>query len=198
MNRRDVLGLGALGLSAATLDGCAFFPWPAHAAVSERDLEKILAQLDARLTKISGATSSMTMPGVGKMDASADHDGRDAIAKIISALHVIGTYREIPEESRALEHVEKHFNENMPEAFRAITGSRDWIKKTSEENFAKLDKRFKRDPDMPMKIMERVDEIAKTFEIPVEQRTYLRTATAQLTWRFRAQGTRAVIDDVVV
>jgi len=197
MKRRDVLGLGALGLGAATLDGCAIFPWPQRPPMSERDLEKILAELDARLEKIRGAKSTVHLVEIGKLDASAEDAGRDAVAKIVAALHVIGTYRDIPESARTLEHVEKHFAENVPEAFETIGGARDWIKQTARDDFAKLDRRLKRDPNAPMKIMERVDELGKELEIPIEQRAYLRTATAQLTSRFRDQGTRAVVDDVV-
>ena len=197
MNRRDVLGLGALGLGAATLDGCAIFPWPQQPAPSERDLEKLLARLDATLEKMRTSDVSAARFGIGKIDATSDKEGHDAIGKIVAALHVIGTYRDIPESAHELEHVEKHFAEAMPEAFATITGSRDWIHRKSQDDFAKIDARFKRDPDMPMRIMERFDDLARTFEIPIEQRTYLRTATAQLAWRFRAQGTRAVIDDVV-
>src|SRR6202042_3006297 len=82
--------------------------------------------------------------------------------------------------------------ETLPKIYSTLRAARNHLVEMSNEEAADIDKELERDPNLTMRIMERVDDYAKQIHVPIEQRTYLRTATAQLAGRFRFEGTKEV------
>jgi hypothetical protein len=64
-------------------------------------------------------------------------------------------------------------------------------------DYARIDEALRKDPSLPMRVMEQIDELAQRHDVPLEQRTYLRTTMTEMSWRFRNQRTKSVVDELV-
>lgn len=189
LGRRQVFGLGALGLGAVALDGCNVLPWarsPDGIDVEAmlRDLDKVVAQLG---TIDPDAKSFGIKPGA-RYDA-----GRATSTRLLTSLCFMGTYRHVPEAMWTEPRVEPRLAKTLPEIYDTIRAARGVLAELGDADYARIDKRLQREPELTMRIMERIDEYAGQIGVPIEQRTYLRTSTAQLSGRFRYEGTKEVV-----
>ncbi len=189
--RRHVLGLGVLGAGAVASGACGTaFPWAKSAGPSPSDVDGVLAQLDAVLARLGALEPDPTRFGV-KRDRSSPA-GVGAVKQLLTTVCCLGSYRDVPESYWHEPRVEDHLSKTLPFIDRTIAKARAYIDGLSAEDVARIDRKLQRDPDLTMRVMERVDEYAKEIHAPLEQRTYLRTATAQLAGRFRYEGLKEV------
>jgi hypothetical protein len=183
--------LGALGAGAIALDACGSgLPWAKSAGPSPSDVDGVLAQLDAVLARLGALEPDPTRFGVKRERSSPA--GIGAVKQLLTSVCCLGSYRDVPESYWHEPRVEDHLSRTLPFIDRTIAKARAYIDGLSAEDVARIDKKLQRDPDLTMRVMERVDEYAKEIHAPLEQRTYLRTATAQLAGRFRYEGLKEV------
>jgi hypothetical protein len=193
MRRRDVFGLGALGAGAVALEGCGGgFVSGGGASMSADDVDRLLARVDRvveRLGMLDADPKRFGIEGSGKeVDA-----GRERCLGLLTTLCFLGTYRELRDEVRHDPRVEAHVEKTMPRIQATLAGARAHLGAMSDEDLASIERRLLDEPDLAMRIMEQVDDYAKTIDVPFAQRTYLRVSTAELAARFRYDGaTRAV------
>ena len=192
LGRRHVLGLGALGAGAVALDACGSLPWAksAGAVPSPGDVDRVLSELDAVLARLGALEPDPTRFGI-KRERSVPA-AVDAVKHIMTTVCCLGSYRDVPETYWHEPRVEDHLSKTLPFIHRTIEKARAYIDGLSAEDVARIDRRLQRDPDLTMRVMEKVDDYAKEIHAPLEQRTYLRTATAQLSGRFRFEGLKEV------
>ncbi len=194
MRRRQLLGLGAVGLGAVALESCVALPWARPPSISgggdPEELDRILQQLDATVAKLR---SSKPDPASSHPNAA---EGHKTITTALATMCLVGTYRDLPEGAKHEPRIERRLAEALPEIHHATVAARNYLTEMSGELRTRIDKALLGDPELPMRVMERIDEQAKQYGVPLEQRTYLRTSTAQLAWRFRTQGTAAVTSEL--
>jgi hypothetical protein len=190
IGRRQVVGWGALGLGAFAMDGCGAFPW-GKTPSSAQDVEPMLLELDRLLAQLETLEPDTRKFGITP-GLPHEHEGRDAAIRLLTSVCCLGTYRDVPESVWEQPSVARRLARTLPEIRDTLAKARGHIASLTDEQAQKVDARFQKDPDMPMRIMERVDEYANKLHVPIEQRAYLRTATAQLSGKFRYEGTKEV------
>jgi len=186
MQRRTLLGLGTIGLGAAAMDGCVALPWAETPALSKDDLDRILRNLDTTLAALRDS----------KARTAETRDAHAMVTKTLSTLYLMGTYRDLPEAAKSQPRVQERLAEALPEIRDTTIAARNWLVEMDTTLRARIDARLRKDPDLTMRVMESIDDYAKQQRVPIEHRTYLRTSAAQLGWRMRNQGSKAVIDDL--
>jgi hypothetical protein len=193
IGRRGVLGLGAIGLGLAALEGCGGGPRPLPAAPGGPlpvPVDKLLADLDAVVRHLSALEARETL-GKGSNPNEPTRERRRTIA-LLSTLCFLGTYRELPEETWGDPRVEVHLAASMPRIQSALASARAHLAATTDAELTAIDARVQREPHLPMRVMERIDGYARDIDVPPDQRAYLRVSTVQLAARYRYEGTREV------
>jgi hypothetical protein len=193
--RRQLLGMGAVGLGAAALQSCASLPFAKAPPMSQAELEAMLRRLD-RIVAALGASKPAPERFGMRSKGPQIPEGHAVITGTLAALSLVGTYREIPDTAKSDARIAKRLDEAYPEILDAMTGARDRLRETDADFRARLDAKLRADPSCGMRALERLDELAQEHDVPLEHRVQLRTTMTQLAWRFRAQGTTAVIDDL--
>jgi hypothetical protein len=194
IGRRQVFGLSALGLGAIALEGCGTGPMPrlGHGAkMGPEDVERLLTELDKVVLHLESLDADPKTFGIQGHGARVAR-GRQQCIELLITLCFLGTYRDVPETVWKEPRVAAHLARSLPRIQAVIVEARGHLTGMSDETVAAIDERLERDPDLPMKIMERIDGYAKHIDVPMEQRTYLRLSTVQLAARFRYEGTREV------
>lgn len=189
VGRRDIFGLGAVGLGALAMDGCVgFLPW-GHSA-EQPDLDQLLRQLDYVIAHMK--TLDPDAKSFGIKPGKQFDEGRATSLRLLTTLAFMGSYRHVPEPVWKEPKVAPRLAETLPEIYDTIRAARNHLVEMSDEECARIDEHLRKDPDLTMRIMERIDDYASQIHVPIEQRTYLRTSTAQLAGRFRFEGTKEV------
>jgi hypothetical protein len=191
IGRRHLVGLGALGLGAVALDGCGALPWARPATMGPDDVERLLAELDHVLLQVKTMEPPVEKFGIapnGPFVAQGEAECR----RLLSALCFMGTLREVPRSAWQEPRLEQRLRDTLPKIHATIRTALEHLGAIDQEEGDRIDERLRRDPGLPMRILEHVDEYAKQLDVPVEQRAYLRTRTTELAWRMRHEGTREV------
>ncbi len=187
------MGLGALGLGAIAIDGCGgFLPWGKTATLDADDVERLLRELDHVVLQLKALEADPTQFGIKKATKAEADAAHATCIRLLTTLCFMGTYRDVPEALWRNPDIERRLAETLPKIYSTIRAARNHLVEMRNEEAADIDKELERDPGLTMRIMERVDDYAKQIHVPIEQRTYLRTATAQLAGRFRYEGTKEV------
>jgi hypothetical protein len=195
--RRQILGWGALGIGAMTLDGCdGVLPWGKAPAAPPADIHRLLAELDGVMLRLGSLDPRPERFGVrsGRPHVA---EGKATCKRLLTTLCAMGTYRDVPEALWREPRVEEHLARTLPEVYATIRGARNHLAELTEDEAFTIEKRLKDDPELAMRVMERVDDYAKQIDVPLEQRTYLRTATVQLSGRYRYEGAKEVTSKLV-
>lgn len=197
LRRRDLFGLGALGLGAVALEGCGtpVIRRPG-AAMTARDVDRMLDELDRVVAHLEALDADPTRFGIRGHSVEVAQGKQRCIA-LLTTLCFMGTYRDVPESVWREPHVAAHLARSLPRIKATIASARDHLAGMTEDEVATIERGLTHDPDLPMKIMERMDGYAKELDVPLEQRTYLRLTTAQLAARYRHEGIREVIGKLV-
>lgn len=192
VGRRQLVGWGALGLGAVALDGCgALLPWGKSPAMNADEVDRVLAELDGVVRNLEALEPDVTKFG---MKGGGEHvaQGTAICTRLLTALCTLGTLRDVPRDFWKEPRVEARLAKAIPRIHASISTALGYLANIDDEEGARFDNRLKHDPDITTRILERVDEYAKQARVPFEQRTYLRTATTQLSWRMRYEGTKDV------
>jgi hypothetical protein len=194
--RRQLLGWGALGLGAVALDGCGnLFPW-AGAPPGMQDIERLLASLDTLKLRLKSLHAPPERFGI-KSGTVRVAEGQATCMRLLTTICSMGTYRDIPESMWREPRVEAHLAEALPEVHSTILGARNHLADMTEDESVTIENALQKDPGLTMRIMDRVDDYATQIDVPVDQRMYLRTATLQLSARFRYEGSKEVTSKLV-
>jgi hypothetical protein len=184
--------LGALGLGTLALEACGTAPGAGPVvAPSPSEIEHRLVELDKVLRRLDALDSDPKTFGVRREGAEVAQ-GRVQCLAMLTTLCCLGTYRDVPEAMWREPRVEAHLCRALPRVDATLGAARHHLETMSDEHLAAIDERLGRDPDLPMRIMERVDAYAREIGVPLDQRTYLRVSTLQLASRYRDEGTRHV------
>jgi hypothetical protein len=157
----------------------------------------MLRQLEQRLDALKESKPRPERFGIANNDTETIERGHHSVVRTLSALHLLGTYRQIPDDAKREPRVHERFARAAGDVQEVVTDARDSLVEMDDGLRARIDARLRREPDLPMRVMETIDELANSANVPLAQRTFLRTTTAQLSWRLKNQGTRAVIGDVI-
>ena len=191
IGRRQVLG-GVLGLSAFA-EGCVGpRPWAGPEAASAEDVDRLLADLDCVVAGLESLEPDISRFGIKVSEARKAENalGKTACLRLMTSVCFLGSYRDVPEAMWQQPRIEDRLKKTLPQLRDTLGAARNHIARITETDGARIDERLRDDPNLTMRIMERVDEYAKQLHVPLEQRMYLRTATAQLSGRFRFEGTK--------
>jgi hypothetical protein len=188
--RRHFVGLGAASLGAVALDGCGGLFKTASAPRSD-EIDRLLAQLDHVVAGLKSLEPDVKRFGIDPSTPKSDV-GRAAAKRLLTTICCLGSYRDVPQAVWEEPRVAAHLGKTLPDINEAINKARAHLANLDAGEAARIDKKLKDDPNLTMRIMERVDEYANQIDVPFEQRTYLRTATAQIAGRFRYEGTKEV------
>jgi hypothetical protein len=192
IHRRDVFGLGALSFGALALEGCGGgFLSGVGATMGPDDVDRLLSELDHVVVHLESLDTKPSELGVKGHGAEVAR-GRESCIGLLTTLCFMGTYRDVPEAVWHEPRVASHLQRTLPRIQANIAAAQDHLAGMSEADIAEIDQRLVDDPDLPMRIMERIDGYAKDIDVPFDQRTYLRLSTAQLAARFRHEGTGEV------
>jgi hypothetical protein len=184
------MGWGALGLGAATIDACGGLPW-AKAPLPGADVDRLLADLDHVLLRLESLEPDPALFGIKSREPFVQQ-GEAMCMRMLTTLCFMGTYRDVPEALWLEPRVEERLAKTLPRIRDTVGSSRNLLADMTDDVAAEIDKKLHDDPGLPMRTMERIDDYAKRARVPIEQRTYLRTATVQLAGRFRYEGTKEV------
>jgi hypothetical protein len=184
------MGLGALGAGVVATGACNVLPWGKSAGPAPADVDRLLRELDVVVAQLKSLEPDVTRFGMKRVAATPA--GEAAVKQLLTTMCFMGTYRDVPEAMWHEPRVETRLADTLPLIHTTVEKARTYVAALSAEEGARIDKRLREDPDLTMRIMERVDDYAKQVHVPFEQRTYLRAATAQLAGRFRYEGTKEV------
>lgn len=191
VGRRKIFGLGVLGLGAVAAGACTGpFPGPG-AAMGPLEIERLLRELDDVVVRLEALDPDTKRFGIRGQSPAIDAEKKRCIA-LLTTLCFVGTYRHVPESTWNEPRVAAHLERTLPRIRAVLSSAREQLVGMPDAQADAIDARFEAEPELPMRIMEQVDEYAKQIEVPLEQRTYLRLSTAELAARFRYEGTRAV------
>lgn len=195
--RREVLA-GALGVGATMLSGCVrrvSGPLPEVPPLPPGELEATLKNLDLVVGAIQRSKPDPVRYGVPQgANVGAGHA---LMAKTLSAMHVMGTFGELPERTQLQPEVQRRMWRALPDVHDAMMSMTDWLDALGPEERRRIDAKVRKDGDLPMRIAEQIDADAKRVGVPASQRTKLRALTAHLAWRLRNQGTGPLVDELV-
>jgi hypothetical protein len=184
--------LGALGVGTLALEACGGSPAAGPASLpSASEIERRLVELDHVLQRLDAMDSEAKSFGIRGERPEIIH-GRARCLAMLTSLCCLGTYRDVPAAVWREPRVEEHLSRALPRIDATLGAARHHLATMSDEHLAAIDERLGRDPDLPMRIMERLDAYAKELGVPMDQRTYLRVSTLQLASRYRDEGTKHV------
>ena len=190
--RRQVFGWGALGLGALTLEGCgAGLLSEGGPPVTADEVEHLLLELDRTIVGLDALDPDPKELGIRGRSARVDQ-GRERCLELLRTLCFVGAYRRVPQEVWHEPRIAAHLARTLPRIQASIAAAHDHLGSMGDDEIAAIDKRFTNEPQLAMRIMERVDAYAQAIDVPIDQRTYLRMSTLQLAGRFRFEGTDLV------
>lgn len=188
LDRRHLFGLGALGLGAAALEGCASTP-SSPKAPSAREVEHMLVELDLVLARLEAHDADPARFGIHSRGAEIEGAQERCLA-LLRTLCFLGAYRDVPDEVWDDPGVAAHLERALPRIEATLAAAHEQLEALDPAEARAIDERLARDPDLPMHIMGIVDAQAKEIGVPLEQRISLRTTTAQIAHRYRSDGAR--------
>ncbi len=196
IGRRHFVGWGALGLGAFAIDGCGpALPW-GKGPMQAEDVEHMLRHLDEIVLQLKSLEPDTRRFGI-KPDASFVAQGSATCKRLLTALCVLGIVRDVPQALWQQPAVAQRLADLLPKTHETLRLARTYLAGMTDDVGTLIENKLKDDPDATMRIMERVDEYARQVQVPIELRTYLRTATAQLAGRFRYEGAKEVTSKLV-
>ncbi len=189
VGRRRIFELGALAAGSAAVEACSGAR-PVPIGIDE--VEHLLNEIDRVVGNVERLDADATRFGIhGGAAAAHVARGREHCLGLLTTLCFMGTYRDVSEATRDDPRVKAHLERTLPRIRSIVEGARAHLDGMTEEELDAIDQRLLRDSDLPMRIMEQVDDYAKEGNVPLNQRAYLRVSTAELSSRFRYQGVRS-------
>jgi len=195
MDRRDVLKVGA----AAALAGCAAetsrpaVPPP----MTPSEVDGVLAELDATLGRMrAGAPNPEVLLGAAT-DSLQMQRGHELVVKTFASMHLAATFRELPTDVQARPDVQERMWRAMPEMDDAMLSLTEVMQKLTPAERKALQQRLKDDPELGMRVVEKLDEQAKSVGVNAKRRTQMRAAAAHATWRMTHQSVDSLLDECI-
>jgi hypothetical protein len=169
---------------------------PVVPALTASDLD-VLAKMDVVLRAVRTSKPDPARFDVAEKDPAKIAAAHDLVAKSLGAMHTMATFGALSQESQQHPDVQRRMWAALPDVHEATMGMTDQLDSVTAEERRKIDERLRKDPDLPMRIIERIDEQAKQSDIPHAQRLRMRTIATHLAWRLKTQGSGALIDELV-
>lgn len=195
MDRRDVLKVGA----AAALAGCAAetsrpaVPPP----MTPSEVDGVLAELDATLGRMrAGAPNPEVLLGAST-DSVQMQRGHELVVKTFASMHLAATFRELPTDVQARPDVQERMWRAMPEMDDAMLSLTEVMQKLTPAERKALQQRLKDDPELGMRVVEKLDEQAKSVGVNAKRRAQMRAAAAHATWRMTHQSVDSLLDECI-
>jgi hypothetical protein len=200
IGRRGALGLGAFGIGSVALGGCgSTLPEGERSTtgagvpptIPMEDLDRLLSDHDRVMAHLRASD-----PGQART-ANDQETGDPTCSRILEAVCLMGTYRDVPHAAWRERRVEKRMADTLPGVHATLAVARQHLAEISDAHGSRIDDMLRDEPDFPMRVLERIDEHAKRIRVPTEQRLHLRLAVTQLSSRLRYEGTKEVTSSLV-
>jgi hypothetical protein len=203
MNRRDILGLGALAAGAtAGIPGCTV-PRLVSTMRGPEGVAAFNAMLDAELAKLE-------TPGL--LHRIAEEQGRGRIRagataalaekdatfrRMLGAIFVSQSFRELPEETQQHPDVQARMWQHMDAISGAVWEVGDMLSALDANQRAELRTKLKEKPELAMDVGEALDARAARAGLSNARRRQLRQMMSTTSFRLRSSNPSSVIDEYV-
>jgi hypothetical protein len=193
VGRRDALSLGAFGIGSVALGGCestlpdrsttgAGIPM----ALPKEDVDRLFTDHDRVMANLRGVDPEQAWT------AHEREAGDATCSRILEAVCLMGTYRDVPHSAWREPPFKERAAETFPRIHMTLAAAHRHLAGISDAHGSRIDEKLRHEPDLPMRVLESIDEQAKRIHVPREQRLHLRLAVTQLSSRLRYEGAKEV------
>jgi hypothetical protein len=169
--------------------------------LSAEALARRLKQTDVALQVIAtGPTPGFLVPpaaarspGLRAEVARVDRLSRQALA----ALTWSGMYRSLPTENQQDPEVEQRLDRMLPALDDAVFGMSATLAATDRSERAALQASLRREPDLPLRIADRLEAPARILDVAPASRAQMRRIIASVGWRLQKQPPSLLFDEYV-
>lgn len=194
MNRRELL-LGSAAALGVTTDAVA-----APAAEPTFDAAAVEAKLDRIDRRMSVFRELDFSPHAAQ---NADEEELFATRNKVSraavrSLYFTGAFMEFPEHERAHPGVQDRMARMQPEMDEAIDGMAGYLESLTPADHKNLQEQFKKDPELGMRIGEKLQSVAAEDGMGWERRVDLRTTVDDFSRRMKTQNPGLVFEPFVM
>lgn len=162
------------------------------------EVDVTLAELDATLARMRSSTPNADVLLGARVDDSVQMQrGHALVMKTFSSMHIAATFRELPPEVQSRPDVQERMWRAIPDMDEAVLSLTDVMRKLTPAERKSLQKKIKSDPELGMKIVEKLDDQAKSAGIGMKRRSQMRAAAAHVTWRMANQSVDALLDECI-
>jgi len=193
VGRRGVLGLGAFGVGSVALGGCgSTMPkggerearTGADPLVSMDEVDRLLDDHDRVMAHLGAMSAGQTRPAT---DGTA---GDVTCSRLLEAVCLMGTYRDVPHAAWRHPDVGSRMAHTFPRLRETLAAARQHLEDMGDADGVRIDEKLREEPDLPVRVLERIDEQARRIGVPMDQRVHMRLAVTQLSSRLRYEGTK--------
>lgn len=209
MERRGFLKAGAAaGLSGLATSGCAGVgagegsASPELPAPDPLQMDLFLGRLDRAMAAIAEgnpladllSSASSASPQGPERNVRRE---QELIRKSLRSLLLVGSFRDLPEPARAHAGMQDRMLRSLDEMDEAVFGMTELLENLTPAERVELRRRLHKEPDLPMRMAEELDQHAAALNLPAERRVHLRSMAVQIGGRLRNQAPDALIDEHV-
>ena len=190
-----------MGLAVATEAGCGRNRGGRDgvAALDDTELEGWLAQLDGALAGIDDARpmrlrgrEQLPQPERDQLDRF-ERLGRDGVASLL----VTGMVRDLPAENRTHPVVMRRVEDAAPRMDSAVLGAMGLLENLTASELADLESEVRERPELPMRVLERIDRMGEQSGAPLRRRIHLRAMAQHVMWRLQHQPAQLLVDETL-
>jgi hypothetical protein len=196
MNRREFLKATAVGLGSAQA-GCATLPIAERQdPFSPERMREFLGRFDAGLAAID-AGRDLRVGGVPAPDLPGAEEGVAMAKRSLRALYAVGAFADLSLEEQAHPGVQARMGRMLPELERSLRESKALVEGMTPGHRAALQEALRRDPSIPVKLAEAVDDAGGDAQVSARTRRKFRTLTTQVSVRLRHQDPAVLMNEYV-
>ncbi len=159
-------------------------------------VEEALARIDRRMALLSEIDLSggvQRSPAGAELFATRSEVGRAALR----TLYLTGAFMELEEHERLHPGVQARMARMQGEMDVAVQGMASYLEALTPADHRRLQRALQDDPDLGMRIGERLQEVAKEDGMGFARRVDLRLATADFTQRMKSQNPALLLESLV-
>ncbi|CAN5669118.1 hypothetical protein BH09MYX1_BH09MYX1_36370 [soil metagenome] len=198
MDRRHLLKAAAsVAVAGCAADAARPAAPPTAPAMTETEVDDALAELDATLGRMRAGTPNADVLGAPVTDSLQLRRGHALVMKTFASMHIAATFRELPADVQSRPDVQERMWRAMPDMDDAMLSLTDVMQKLTPTERKRLQKRFADEPDLGMKVVEKLDDQAKRVGVGIKRRAQMRAAAVHATWRMTNQSVGVLLDECI-
>jgi hypothetical protein len=198
MDRRDFLkSTAAAGLAGATVGTArparAELPPPASPPA---DLDRFLSRFDLGLTAIDrGGLLAGLLPAGARLEGPQAKAGEALFRQSLRTLYAAGSFLELAPADQLHPGVQSRMVRLLPEIDLAVASHQRLLAGLGADDHAMLQRHLRRDPELPMRLAEVLDDAAIANGLAPSKRGRLRLAATEVSLRLRSQPPSLLIGE---